>query len=83
MTLSILPVVFFVLLLLFTALQFPPLLILIGDFVSRKNICTDKSRFQVSGRKSLLSATQAFKSNDAIGSHAINESNDTWQNLDT
>jgi hypothetical protein len=83
MTLSILPVVFFVLLLLFAALQFPLLLILIGDLVPRKNICTDKSRFQISGRKSLLSATQTFEPNDTIGSHAINESNDTWQNLDT
>ena len=80
---SILPIFIFIFLLLCFALLQPPGLIFIGDLVSREDVGSDKSHFQITGGEGRFSMTQPLETNDAVGSHTVNESNDTGQNLDS
>jgi hypothetical protein len=79
---SILPVLVLLFLLLRLALLQPPPLVLVGDLVSRQDVCVDESYFQIAGGKGRFSMAEPLEANDAVGSYAVNECNDTRQNLD-
>lgn len=51
-------------------------------FRSCKHTCTDQSRLKISGREAIGGSTKSFKPNNSIGADAVDEGDDTGQNLD-
>jgi hypothetical protein len=57
-------------------------LVLLSDFISGEDFSANQSCLKISCCKIVWRFAKAFETHDAINSHAINESKNTWEDLD-